>query len=54
MCGVKVDGKYRGLEFLEPCSRSDPDLEACLARSANALSEHFRHGKNFFVLFKKY
>ncbi|XP_074104679.1 juvenile hormone binding protein 2 isoform X1 [Cotesia typhae] len=44
MCGVKVDGKYRGLEFLEPCSRSDPDLEACLARSANALSEHFRHG----------
>ncbi|XP_034934981.1 protein takeout [Chelonus insularis] len=41
---VQALGKYRGLEFLEPCSRRDPQLEACLARSANVLTEHFRHG----------
>ncbi|XP_057338857.1 protein takeout-like [Microplitis mediator] len=44
LSGIKVDGKYRGLEFLDPCSRSDPELEACLARSANVLSERFRYG----------
>ncbi|XP_063991767.1 protein takeout-like [Diachasmimorpha longicaudata] len=37
-------GKYRGLEFIEPCSRSDPELEACLARSANALTKKFASG----------
>ncbi|XP_066598491.1 protein takeout-like [Prorops nasuta] len=37
-------GRYRGLEFIEPCTRSDPNLEGCLARSANVLSQHFRHG----------
>ncbi|XP_012274864.1 protein takeout [Orussus abietinus] len=41
---VQALGKYRGLEFIEPCSRLDPNLEACLARSANVLTEHFRHG----------
>lgn len=38
-------GRYRGLEFLEPCARSNPNLEQCLARSANSLTEHFRHGE---------
>ncbi|KAL2729618.1 protein takeout [Vespula squamosa] len=37
-------GKYRGLEFLEPCSKSDPNLEGCLAKTANVLVEHFRQG----------
>ncbi|XP_011309504.1 protein takeout [Fopius arisanus] len=37
-------GKYRGLEFIEPCSKSQPDLESCLARSANALTQQFAHG----------
>lgn len=43
--GVQVTGKYKGLEFIEPCSRLDPSLENCLARSANILTEHFRQGK---------
>lgn len=42
---VDAMGKYRGLEFLEPCSKRDPHLEACLAHSANVLADHFRHGK---------
>ncbi|XP_035728799.1 protein takeout-like [Vespa mandarinia] len=37
-------GKYRGLEFLEPCSKIDPNLESCLAKTANVLVEQFRHG----------
>ncbi|KAF7386006.1 hypothetical protein HZH66_011848 [Vespula vulgaris] len=37
-------GKYRGLEFLEPCSKTDPNLEGCLAKTANVLVEHFRQG----------
>ncbi|XP_012537967.1 protein takeout [Monomorium pharaonis] len=44
LIGAQAIGKYRGLEFLEPCSRSDPRLEACLARTANTLVEHFRQG----------
>ncbi|XP_015523632.1 protein takeout [Neodiprion pinetum] len=44
LAGVEAMGKYRGLEFLEPCSRRSPHLEACLARSANILTEHFKHG----------
>ncbi|XP_003699595.1 juvenile hormone binding protein 2 [Megachile rotundata] len=41
---VRAMGRYRGLEFLEPCSRRDHDVESCLARSVNVLTEHFRHG----------
>ncbi|XP_043274339.1 protein takeout [Venturia canescens] len=41
---VEAIGKYKGLEFIEPCSRNDPKVEACLTRSANALVEHFRNG----------
>ncbi|KAI4499872.1 hypothetical protein M0802_005128 [Mischocyttarus mexicanus] len=41
---VDAIGKYRGLEFLESCSKTDPNLENCLARSANVLAEHFRNG----------
>ncbi|XP_015174517.1 PREDICTED: protein takeout [Polistes dominula] len=41
---VDAIGKYRGLEFLESCSKTDPDLESCLERSVNALAEHFRNG----------
>ncbi|KAG7200232.1 hypothetical protein KM043_017709 [Ampulex compressa] len=37
-------GRYRDLEFLEPCSRKDPRLEACLVSSFNVLTERFRHG----------
>lgn len=48
LIGVQAIGRYRGLEFLEPCSRRDYNIENCLARSANALTEHFRHGKKFF------
>ncbi|XP_015604903.1 protein takeout [Cephus cinctus] len=44
LAGVDAIGKYKGLEFLEPCSRHDPELESCLAKSANVLTEHFRHG----------
>lgn len=45
LIGVQAIGRYRGLEFLEPCSRHDPKLEACLARTANILVEHFREGE---------
>ncbi|XP_011631191.1 protein takeout [Pogonomyrmex barbatus] len=41
---ARAIGKYRGLEFLEPCSKNDPRLEACLTRTANTLAEHFREG----------
>ncbi|XP_012219385.1 protein takeout [Linepithema humile] len=44
LVGVQAIGKYRGLEFLEPCSRNDQRLEACLARTANVLVERFRQG----------
>ncbi|XP_071645748.1 circadian clock-controlled protein daywake [Temnothorax longispinosus] len=44
LIGAQAIGIYRGLEFLEPCSRSDPKLEACLARTANTLVERFRQG----------
>ncbi|XP_072764812.1 circadian clock-controlled protein daywake [Anoplolepis gracilipes] len=44
LIGVQALGKYRGLEFLEPCSRHDPKLEACLAKTANTLVDHFRQG----------
>ncbi|KAK1120374.1 hypothetical protein K0M31_012355 [Melipona bicolor] len=44
LIGVQAIGRYRGLEFLEPCSRRDYNVENCLARSANSLTEHFRHG----------
>ncbi|XP_053972527.1 protein takeout [Hylaeus volcanicus] len=44
LVSVEAIGRYQGLEFLEPCSRRDRNLEGCLARSANALTEHFRHG----------
>ncbi|XP_011498699.1 PREDICTED: protein takeout [Ceratosolen solmsi marchali] len=37
-------GKYKGLEFLSPCSKADPELEACLARAANSLAQNFRYG----------
>ena len=42
---AQAAGKYRGLEFIEPCARSDPEIEACLARAANALADNFRHGE---------
>ncbi|KAK0182277.1 hypothetical protein PV327_000431 [Microctonus hyperodae] len=42
--GIDARGKYIGLEFIEPCSRNDPELEACLAKSANTLTEHFHNG----------
>jgi len=45
LIGALAIGRYRGLEFLEPCSRSDPKLEACLARTANTLVERFRQGE---------
>jgi len=45
LIGVRAIGRYRGLEFLEPCSRHDPKLETCLAKTANVLVEHFRQGK---------
>lgn len=45
LIGAQAIGKYKGLEFLEPCSRSDPRLEACLARTANILIERFRQGE---------
>ncbi|XP_001607053.1 protein takeout isoform X1 [Nasonia vitripennis] len=41
---ARAAGKYRGLEFLEPCSKRDPELESCLARAANSLAENFRRG----------
>ncbi|XP_070160476.1 circadian clock-controlled protein daywake [Polyergus mexicanus] len=44
LISVQAFGKYRGLEFLETCSRHDPKLEACLAKTANVLVEHFRQG----------
>lgn len=47
LSGAAHAGMYRGLEFLEPCQRSDPNLEACLAKSANDLTEHFRDGRYF-------
>lgn len=37
-------GKYRNLEFIESCSRKNPELESCLARSANVLTHRFRNG----------
>lgn len=51
--GVQAIGKYRGLEFLEPCSRSDYNIESCLARSANALTDRFRHGKKLLAFVVK-
>lgn len=42
--GIEATGKYRGLEFLEPCSKSDPQLETCLTRAANVLTKQFRKG----------
>lgn len=44
LINVQALGRYRGLEFLEPCSRHDPKLEGCLAKTANTLVEHFRQG----------
>ncbi|XP_029044747.2 protein takeout [Osmia bicornis bicornis] len=44
LINVQAIGRYRGLEFLEPCSRRDQNVESCLARSVNVLTEHFRHG----------
>ncbi|XP_031842169.1 juvenile hormone binding protein 2 isoform X1 [Nomia melanderi] len=44
MLGAEAIGRYKGLEFLEPCSMRDRNLESCLARSANVLTENFRHG----------
>ncbi|XP_058803115.1 protein takeout [Phymastichus coffea] len=41
---IEATGKYQGLEFIDSCSKRDPELEACLARAANALAEQFRHG----------
>ncbi|KAL7294606.1 hypothetical protein TKK_0011912 [Trichogramma kaykai] len=37
-------GKYKGLEFLEPCRKNSPGLEDCLKRSANALATNFQRG----------
>lgn len=51
--GVQAIGRYRGLEFLEPCSRSDYNVESCLARSANVLTDRFRHGKMLFAFVVK-
>jgi len=45
LIGVRAIGRYKGLEFLEPCSRHDPKLEACLAKTANVLVDHFRQGE---------
>jgi hypothetical protein len=45
LIGVRAIGRYKGLEFLEPCSRHDPNLEACLAKTANVLVDHFRQGE---------
>ncbi|KYN26919.1 Protein takeout [Trachymyrmex cornetzi] len=42
LIGAHAIGRYRGLEFLEPCSRNDQKLEICLARTANTLVDHFR------------
>ena len=42
--GVNALGKYRGLEFIEPCFKNSPNLEVCLTKSANVLTEHFRKG----------
>lgn len=47
LVGVQAIGKYRGLEFLEPCSRNDQKIEGCLARTANILVERFRQGELF-------
>ncbi|KAL6428582.1 hypothetical protein ACFW04_007898 [Cataglyphis niger] len=44
LISVQSLGRYRGLEFLEACSRHDPKLEACLAKTANVLVERFRQG----------
>ncbi|KAG5306975.1 PREDICTED: protein takeout [Acromyrmex echinatior] len=44
LIGAHAIGRYRGLEFLEPCSRNDQKLEICLARTANTLVDHFRQG----------
>ena len=51
--GVQAIGRYRGLEFLEPCSRSDYNVESCLARSANVLTDRFRHGNMLFAFVVK-
>lgn len=45
LLGAEAIGRYKGLEFLEPCSVRDRNLESCLARSANVLTENFRHGE---------
>ncbi|CAK9807225.1 Circadian clock-controlled protein daywake [Anthophora plagiata] len=44
LTNVQAIGRYRGLEFLEPCTRRDRNIESCLARSANVLTERFRYG----------
>ncbi|EFN67286.1 Circadian clock-controlled protein [Camponotus floridanus] len=44
LISVQAIGKYRGLEFLETCSRHDSKLEGCLAKTANTLVAHFRQG----------
>lgn len=44
-------GKYRNLEFIEACSRKNPELESCLARSANVLTHRFRNGKYLFLIY---
>lgn len=41
---VQAIGKYKGLEFLEPCSRRDPSFETCLIQSSNELIRQFRRG----------
>ncbi|KAJ8673662.1 hypothetical protein QAD02_004924 [Eretmocerus hayati] len=41
---VEALGKYKGLEFIEPCQKNDPHLEMCLTDSANTLADNFRHG----------
>ncbi|XP_051167777.1 protein takeout-like [Leptopilina boulardi] len=41
---VQAIGKYKGLEFLEPCSKRDPSFDICLLKSSNELIRQFRKG----------
>lgn len=41
---VQAIGKYKGLEFLEPCSKRDPKFQTCLIQSSNELIRQFRKG----------
>lgn len=47
---ISAPRKYKGLEFSEPCKRTDPDLESCLTKSVNNIATRFKDGRvKFFI-----